>query len=279
MKETILNFDQETAMRLDLDLTDIILIVHIDFLSRSSKSKKIEWDGEQYVWVSYQNIVDWLPILKLKKRAVASRVDTLVAKGVLAKHINHEGGTYVYLRLLIPEAMQSQRQGGCSFDNRGLLSEQHPKKSSNTKDKKINKEKDNNKLLSKKKVAKFEAVLKEFRERIKTDESALMSLGRYDIEDFDELVEQYRAYLENTSRCAEFVADSFPRQRMKLMWALPKMDLRKAVASTLGKGEFMMNGRRYYVNPRGSKKEVPMDAPPRQSSDTIWNGERWIPFM
>lgn len=284
MKDKILGFEQEEAVRLGIDLTDIVIIDTIRQKFKSDTTEKREIDGKMYVWVNYSNIIDWLPVLGLKKRALAARLNRLCEKGVLKKAYLKEEGSFTFFRLVEKgEGLSSKLQGGCNQNDKGVVTEITTKKNTVIIDTVIReKEKDNTKVLSKKKdrnIDDFSASFTAFSKKAAEDRELEYNLRNYNITNLGALLDSFKAHVTNLCRRSDFVSNGYMKNRRWLLNAMPYLDVATATGLTLGKGEYLKNNRRYYINPAGRECEVPLDAPPRQFRDQIWYIEerRWGP--
>ena len=107
MKYTIEGFSQEEAAKLQktiiengknktisLDCTDLVLLRwFVDFFP---SMMKVTIDGIQYAWVSYQAILDDMPLLGLGKRSLFDRLKKMSQLGVLVHKTVRSGGTFSY---------------------------------------------------------------------------------------------------------------------------------------------------------------------------------------
>lgn len=81
-----------------LDFTDLVILRwFIDFYPKMIKKT---FDGEEYAWVQYHKILDDLPLLNIKKRAIAERMNKLCDLDILKFIIlKEEGkGTFSYYK-------------------------------------------------------------------------------------------------------------------------------------------------------------------------------------
>lgn len=77
-----------------LDCTDLVILRwFVDFWPRMTK---VEVDGRQYAWVSYKSLIEDMPLLGIKKRALALRLMKLADFGILSHHTVKSGGTFSY---------------------------------------------------------------------------------------------------------------------------------------------------------------------------------------
>lgn len=85
---------RDEKQRIDcIDLT--ILSWFVDF-KESGKMKFVEVKGKRYYWVSYDKLLDDLPILGINKRALYDRFQKLVKFGLLSHYNIRSGGSYSY---------------------------------------------------------------------------------------------------------------------------------------------------------------------------------------
>lgn len=94
MKYTIEGFNQEKAIELGLDLTDLLILRWIiDF---SPKMSKKIIDDKEYFWVKYQALLEDIPIIDVKDRALRYRLKKLVDKDVLEHKTVKKDGTFSF---------------------------------------------------------------------------------------------------------------------------------------------------------------------------------------
>ena len=95
MKYTIQGFNQEEALRLGLDLTDLTILRWIVDFSPKMVKKVIE--DNIFFWVKYQALLEDMPVLKIGKDMLYKRLKKLTDAGVLEVYIEKNGnGTYTY---------------------------------------------------------------------------------------------------------------------------------------------------------------------------------------
>lgn len=282
MKETILGIDQKRAIELGLDVVDVVLLDVIGHKLASESTEKQEIEGRQYVWVCYQSLIEWLPILGLKKRALALRLDKLVGKGILRKFIDKEKGNFTFFALcnLNDIPITSELQRVCNANDKPMSTQLQTKSNRDKVTEIREKEKDNNKLLSKKKdgAKEFEAAFEEFMGKAVDDGDFKYSLRGYKIKDYTALLVAFRVHVTNLCRQGDFIDNGYVKNRTWLLRAIPHLDMGEATGHSLGYGEYLKNNRRWYRNRAGKEIEVPIDAPPRRQG-TIWYKEqqRWGP--
>lgn len=94
MKYTIDGFKQEEAIKLGLDLTELLIIRWIVDFNPSMSKKEI--DNEEYFWVNYQALLDDMPILNISKDRLYRILKKLVEKGILKHKTVKQGGTFSF---------------------------------------------------------------------------------------------------------------------------------------------------------------------------------------
>lgn len=107
MKYTLEGFSQEVALSMratitengrikaiKLDCTDLIILRWIvDFFPRM---KKTIINGTEYAWVSYDSLLEDLPLLDIGKRALSDRLRKMETLGILKHETVRTKGTYSY---------------------------------------------------------------------------------------------------------------------------------------------------------------------------------------
>lgn len=103
MKYTIEGFSQVAALKfkdiiggktIQIDITDLsILRWLVDFYP---KMPKMEIDGNSYVWISYKALLNDMPLLDIKKVALANRLKKMAYFGILDFKLLTNGNTYTY---------------------------------------------------------------------------------------------------------------------------------------------------------------------------------------
>lgn len=278
MKNTILGFPQGLAVQLGLSIEDLILWSYINDMQMHA-TEKVTIDGKEYVWVNYKSVLEYLPILGVKKRALGTKLDKLVRLGVLEKYLDLEKGKFTYFRATPIESITPKDSRP---NNTGIVAKTAVKyKPLNNKTE--NKEKDTTKVVSKKKdgVNEFERVFAETTKKMREDDIVAMMLSSYHITDYDALFSEWKRHIIKHFKQDEFVKDGYKNNCRYLSLCMRYLDLGKATGVKLGKGEYLKDGKRYYINPRGVEKEVPYDAPPRQLTSQVWytDEKKWGPML
>lgn len=274
MKEKILGFPQKRALELGLDVTDLILYDIVAHSHKNAKLEKLECDGKTYTRIKYDSLIEFLPILRLKKRALGNRLAKLCEVGLIEKHTTKDNRLATYFRTNdvgdVSVMTSACHENDVPYTNRSTNLEK--------------KEKDINKFISKKKEEKssdFDSEMAIFRKSVGDDHEFHYSLRSYGIKDIGALVAEFKSHILHGGMVGDFMRNGYQRNKMWLLRAIPKMDITKAVGLTLGKGEYMKDGKRYYIHPTGVEREVPIDAPPRQLTSQVWyvDEKRWGPQL
>lgn len=109
MKYSVLGFNQLKVIELQkekdgknrkLDVTDLLILRNIaDFMNRS-KIIKYTVDDKVYFSIQYATIIEDLPIINIKQQALSDRIDKMVFLNVLEKIvIKNQSGTFVAFRM------------------------------------------------------------------------------------------------------------------------------------------------------------------------------------
>lgn len=137
MRYSILGFNQEEVLKLRktitkdirgeikqielrLDVTDLLIINHLADFPNRKKVTKIILDDKIFFWVSYNTIIEELPIIDIKKQALSDRLAKMVELGILERRIQTCGSSAnmtffriseAYENLKYKEGYSSQTQG------------------------------------------------------------------------------------------------------------------------------------------------------------------------
>jgi len=211
--------------------------------------------------------------LRLKKRAVAARIDKLVDKGLVEKKVVTEGGTFTYFHLKEGCCWNDR---GCCPDDKGVLLERQPK--SNILHSNIKKEKYNKKKESEGDPSRYNEYFESFKSKALTDGALDYNLASYSIKDKGALIDEFCKHVVKIFKIKEFANNGYMKNCAWLLRSLNYLDLTAAIGVKLGYNEYLKDGKRYYINRRKREIEVPMAAPPRRSANMIWDAEtmRWI---
>lgn len=99
MKFAMSGFSQQAALEFGLDTTDLYILRWIVDFMESGRMRVMFLDGEKYYWVSYQGIVDDMPLLYIKKDAVYKRLRHICDLKILKKKTVCAGGKFSYYAL------------------------------------------------------------------------------------------------------------------------------------------------------------------------------------
>jgi len=96
MRKFVNNLYQEVCKFLKLNLKETTILEYLlDFINSGYMQSKII-DNEKYFWISYEKILEDLPILNVEKRRLARIIQGIQSKGVI--EIKHKCGNKVYIR-------------------------------------------------------------------------------------------------------------------------------------------------------------------------------------
>ena len=96
MKVSIEGFDQAKAVDLGLSVADVLLLRwFVDFSNTGAMEKRVI-DGKEYFWISYDYVLQELPILKISKKTLYRCFMELVDKEVLIHAFVQDGGSYSF---------------------------------------------------------------------------------------------------------------------------------------------------------------------------------------
>lgn len=113
MKYSILDFDQRKAIELtrieneggkekqvSIDIVDLLILSDIAEMSNRKKIKKVILDDGQFSWISYNLILEDLPILRIDKKQLSRRLDKLESFGLIDMKVERTKGmgTFTYIR-------------------------------------------------------------------------------------------------------------------------------------------------------------------------------------
>lgn len=97
MKKSILGFDQEKALKMGLELKDLIILRAVKDLIESNALIKREIDGQEFYWIKTRVILEAYPMLDIKTSdSVRRRLKKLVDKRFLTYKLVKENGTFTF---------------------------------------------------------------------------------------------------------------------------------------------------------------------------------------
>lgn len=78
-------FLEEKVMEYDIDNNDLQILSYISMIQASDKMEIIFYQDDYYVWIKPEKLVEDNPRLRIKRRALETRVSYLIEKGLLKK--------------------------------------------------------------------------------------------------------------------------------------------------------------------------------------------------
>ena len=100
MKFSIEGFQQQALVDFGLDAIDTIIIRWFADFTFGGKMKEIRHDEKSYWWLSYQYLIDELPIIGIEnKENIGRRFKKYKEKGVMESHMVKSEGTRTYFRI------------------------------------------------------------------------------------------------------------------------------------------------------------------------------------
>lgn len=85
MKYTIFGYQQEKLLDSDIDGIDLILLDYLLYQNINFTLENVIIDGERYMWINNDIILNDLPFLKLQERGLRNRIDNLVKYGYIER--------------------------------------------------------------------------------------------------------------------------------------------------------------------------------------------------
>ena len=83
MRYTILGFNQELAVELNLDLTDLLLLDYIQRANGNPNMTHIVENEISYVWLSHEKLHEDLPIISISEGTLKNRLSKLKEKDLI----------------------------------------------------------------------------------------------------------------------------------------------------------------------------------------------------
>lgn len=99
MKYTVMGFSQQAILEIiedghKIDASDLLILRWLVDFSHTDKMVKVVDEGRTYYWISYQSLLDDIPMLNIGKRMLANRLQKMVEAGLLISKIHKVGGTF-----------------------------------------------------------------------------------------------------------------------------------------------------------------------------------------
>lgn len=131
LRHSILGFNQEEVLKLKktitkevrgevkqvelkLDVTDLLIINHLADFPNRKKVTKIILDDKIFFWVSYNTIIEELPIIDIKKQALSDRLAKMVELGILERRIQTYGSSANMTFFRIDDLYERLKYKDCS---------------------------------------------------------------------------------------------------------------------------------------------------------------------
>ena len=133
MKDSILGFNQPKVLSLvkevkdektekittiSIDVEDLLILSIIADLSNRKSIRKVILEDGQYSWISYNLILEDLPILRIDKKQLRRRLDKLVEFDLIDLKVErvNGSGTFVYIKI---GQMYEELKYGKAYENMG----------------------------------------------------------------------------------------------------------------------------------------------------------------
>ncbi len=95
MRQYIFNFSQQILVKLNLTLTEALILDYLlKFIENGTCFKNI--NGKKYMWVSIKKVLDDLPILNIKERALRTILNKLEKSNIISKQ-TVQNKQYIYI--------------------------------------------------------------------------------------------------------------------------------------------------------------------------------------
>lgn len=76
---------ESKVLEYDIDNNDLQILSYIAMIYASDKMEMINYEDEYYVWLKFEKVIEDNPRLRIKKRALETRISYLIDKGLLKK--------------------------------------------------------------------------------------------------------------------------------------------------------------------------------------------------
>lgn len=97
MRNYIFEFEQEQALRLDLKLSELLLLDYMLKFFQSDRIKRKRKDERFYCRLTYNKVLGDLPILRIKERQLRNMLIGLENKGLVERFSELKNQMYVYV--------------------------------------------------------------------------------------------------------------------------------------------------------------------------------------
>ena len=101
MHNFIFEFEQETLVKLDLNLKEILLLHYMVQFFSWDNIKKIYYENERYCFITYKKIKNDLPILNISERQIRRMFENLESKNVIKRFTKIKNHLYIYINNIV----------------------------------------------------------------------------------------------------------------------------------------------------------------------------------
>ena len=167
MKDSILGFNQPKVLSLvkevkdektekittiSIDVEDLLILSIIADLSNRKSIRKVILEDGQYSWISYNLILEDLPILRIDKKQLRRRLDKLVEFDLIDLKVERVNGSGTFVYIKIGQMYEELKYGKADENEDRQKSTEGVDKKVHPKTHLLNKEK---KTIKKKKINLF----------------------------------------------------------------------------------------------------------------------------
>lgn len=96
MQSTVYGFSQKNLIKLGLDIWDAVILRYFIDCKENLEMRTRVIGGNTYYWVRYDKVLEYLPLLRMKKYTIQSRFFKLRDLGILTHIVVRQGGTFSY---------------------------------------------------------------------------------------------------------------------------------------------------------------------------------------
>ena len=87
-------FLETKVLEYEIDNNDLQILSYISMIQASDKMEMLKHNDDYYVWIKVEKIVEDNPRLRIKKRALETRISFLVEKGLIKKIVKCKNAFY-----------------------------------------------------------------------------------------------------------------------------------------------------------------------------------------
>ncbi len=114
MRIYIFRFKQDVALKLNLNLKQLLLLDYIYRFFKYENAKVIESDGKRYLKLSYNKILNDLPLLDVSARQLRNIICDLVSKNVAERFSGKPHEIYIHINW---DILEEETQPGQSVES------------------------------------------------------------------------------------------------------------------------------------------------------------------